>query len=128
MRSIVDRGTTVVMTQVVEMYLLHGGTPRDQQARAELLEQLPGAEATEADDVGVFEIELDADDKEAALTRIWDAVAASGTDDHIVFLEHADIPEHWRERSGAVQPERTAVEIIRRTGNGVFAAHEAAPS
>lgn len=100
MRSIVDRGTTVVMTQVVEMYLLHGGTPRDQQARAELLEQLPGAEATEADDVGVFEIELDADDKEAALTRIWDAVAASGTDDHIVFLEHADIPEHWRERAG----------------------------
>jgi hypothetical protein len=30
---------------------------------------------------------------------VWDAVAASGTDDHIVFVEHADLPEHWRHRS-----------------------------
>jgi hypothetical protein len=27
-------------------------------------------------------------------------VAASGTDDHIVFLEHPDLPEHWRACSG----------------------------
>jgi hypothetical protein len=89
------------MDQVVEMYLLHGGTPRDQQAREELLAELPEAEATEPDDVGVFEIRLEADDKEQALSRIWDAIALSGTDDHIVFLEHPDLPEHWRERSGA---------------------------
>ena len=82
------------------MYLLHGGTPRDQQAREELLAELPEAEATEPDDVGVFEIRLEADDKEQALSRIWDAVALSGTDDHIVFLEHPDIPEHWREMTG----------------------------
>jgi hypothetical protein len=92
------------MSQIVEMYLLHGGTPRDQQAREELLAQLPDADAGEADDVGVFEIRLDAPDKEQALTRIWDAVALSGTDDHIVFLEHPDIPEHWRERTGAPEP------------------------
>jgi hypothetical protein len=36
---------------------------------------------------------------------VWDAVAASGTDDHVVFLEHPDLPEHWRERSGG--PGRT---------------------
>jgi hypothetical protein len=88
------------MNQVVEMYLLHGGTHRDLQAREELLAQLPDADATEPDDVGVFEIRLDAEDKEQALARIWDAVAASGTDDHIVFFEHPDIPEHWREKSG----------------------------
>ena len=83
------------------MYLLHGGSPRDREAREELLAQLPDAEATEPDEVGVFEIRLDADDKEQALRRIWDAIALSGTDDHIVFLEHPDLPEHWRERSGA---------------------------
>jgi hypothetical protein len=88
------------MNQVVEMYLLHGGTDRDLEARQQLLDQLPDTEGTEPDDVGVFEIHLDADDKEAALTRVWDAVAASGTDDHIVFFEHADIPDHWREKSG----------------------------
>jgi hypothetical protein len=88
------------MNQVVEMYLLHGGTDRDIEAREQLLAQLPDSEASEPDDVGVFELHLDADDKEAALTRVWYAVAASGTDDHIVFFEHADIPEHWREKSG----------------------------
>jgi hypothetical protein len=41
---------------------------------------------------------VDAD--EQALNIVWDAVAASGTDDHIVFLEHPDLPEHWRARSG----------------------------
>ena len=49
---------------------------------------------------GEFEIRLEADDLEQALERVWDAVAASGTDDHIVFLEHPDLPEHWRARSG----------------------------
>ena len=43
---------------------------------------------------------MDADDYEQALNIVWDAVAASGTDDHIVFLEHPDLPEHWRARSG----------------------------
>jgi hypothetical protein len=26
-------------------------------------------------------------------------VAAAGVDDHIVFLEHPDLPEHWMTRS-----------------------------
>jgi hypothetical protein len=88
------------MTQIVEMYTLHGGTPRDLEARNELAAALPDAELTEPDDVGVFEIHLDADDKEQALQRVWDAIAASGTDDHIVFFEHPDLPEHWRRLSG----------------------------
>jgi hypothetical protein len=84
----------------VAMLMLHDGTPRDLEAREHLAAAMPDAEITEADDVGVFEIVLDAEDQEHALQRAWDALAASGTDDHIVFLEHPELPEHWRHRSG----------------------------
>jgi len=80
----------------IGMLELHPDTPRDEEAYAELAAALPGADITEPDDLGVFEIALDAEDQEDALTRVWDAVAASGTDDHIVFLEHPELPEHWR--------------------------------
>jgi hypothetical protein len=79
----------------VAMLMLHYGTPRDREARAKLSAVLPDAEITEPDDLGVFEIALEADDQEQALERVWEAVAESGTDDHIVFLEHPDLPEHW---------------------------------
>ena len=88
------------MTQIVEMYLLHGGSPRDLEAREELAAVLGDAEVSEPDDVGVFEIHLEAEDKEQALQAVWDAVAASGTDDHIVFFEHPDLPEHWHRVAG----------------------------
>jgi hypothetical protein len=84
----------------IEMLLLHGDTPRDLEARAQLAAALPGAEIGEPDDLGVFEIELEAEDLEHALARVWDAVGASGTDDHVLFLEHPELPEHWRSRSG----------------------------
>jgi hypothetical protein len=90
---------------VVTMLMLHFGTPRDQQARAELAAALPEAKVGEPDEVGVFEVELEAENLEDALRRIWDAVAASGTDDHIVFLEHPHLPEHWRRFSGT--PDQT---------------------
>ena len=82
------------------MLMLHVGTPRDQEAREQLAEALPGAEVGEPDDLGVFEVRIEAASFEDALQRVWDGVAASGTDDHIVFLEHPDLPEHWRPRSG----------------------------
>jgi hypothetical protein len=88
-------------THRIGMLLLHPGTPRDQEAREQLAAALDGADVGDADEVGVFEIAVDADDEERALQRIWDAVAASGTDDHLVFLEHPDLPEHWRQVSGA---------------------------
>jgi hypothetical protein len=84
----------------IGMLLLHGGTPRDVQARKELAAALPpGSDVSDPDEVGVFEVALDAADQEGALQRVWDAVAASGTDDHIVFLEHPDLPGHCRPRS-----------------------------
>jgi hypothetical protein len=85
----------------IGMLLLHEGTPADQEARAALAEALPDAELGEADDVGVFEVALDADDQEDALTQVWDAIAESGSDDHIAFLEHPELPEHWQHRSQA---------------------------
>jgi hypothetical protein len=88
--------------QAVAMLMLHGGTPRDHEAREQLAAALPeDAEVGAPDDVGVFEISLEALDREEALHAVWNAVAASGTDDHILFLEHSDLPRHWRTRSGA---------------------------
>jgi hypothetical protein len=85
----------------IGMLLLHGGTPRDLRAREELAAALPGSDVSEPDEVGAFEVAVDAEDQEDALHRVWNAVAASGTDDHIVFLEHPDLPEHWRVRGGS---------------------------
>ena len=95
------RSSAIRMRLNVEMFMLHFGTPRDQEAREQLAAALPGAIVGEPDDVGVFDVELEADDLEDALRRVWDAVAASGTDDHLVFLEHPELPGHWRERSGS---------------------------
>jgi hypothetical protein len=84
----------------IGMLLFHGLTPRDLRAREELAAALPpGSDVSEPDEVGAFEVALDAEDQEGALKQVWDAVAASGTDDHILFLEHPDLPEHWRVRS-----------------------------
>ena len=86
------------------MLLIHGGTPKDLESRERLAEALPDdADVGEPDDLGVFEIELEAEDQEDALLMVWNAVAASGTDDHILFLEHPQLPEHWRPKSGSPQ-------------------------
>lgn len=82
------------------MLMLHERSPRDLEARNQLSAALPDTEISEPDDVGVFEVALEADDREQALEEVWDAIAASGTDDHIIFLEHPDLPDHWRLRSG----------------------------
>jgi hypothetical protein len=87
---------------VISMLMLHDGTPRDREARVQLAAALSrDADVSEPDEVGVFEVALDADDLEDALRVVWDAVAASGTDDHIVFLEHPDLPQHWHRYSGS---------------------------
>jgi hypothetical protein len=86
------------------MLMLHFGTPRDQEAREQLALALPEGDVGEPDDVGVFDVVLEAADLEDALRHVWDAVAASGTDDHIVFLEHPDLPHHWRPVSGRPEP------------------------
>ncbi|WCB92373.1 hypothetical protein DSM104299_01066 [Baekduia alba] len=83
------------------MLEIHGGTPRDEEAREQLASALPDdVEVGEPDEVGVFTVTVEADDVDDALTIVWDGVAASGADDHLLFLEHPELPEHWRSRSG----------------------------
>jgi hypothetical protein len=88
----------------IGMLLIHGGTPKDRECWERLAEVLPeDAVVGEPDDLGVFEIELDAEDQEDSLMKVWNAVAASGTDDHILFLEHPELPEYWRPKSANPQ-------------------------
>jgi hypothetical protein len=64
-----------------------------------LAEQLSDAEVGRPDpDTGVFDVTLDSDSRDEALNHVWNALAAAGADDEIVFLEHPDVPEHWRSR------------------------------
>jgi hypothetical protein len=64
-----------------------------------LAEQLSDGELGRPDrDTGVFEVTLDSESREEALNHVWNALAAAGADDEIVFLEHPDVPEHWRSR------------------------------
>jgi hypothetical protein len=81
----------------VALYMIDRGERAD-AARSGLADAL-GAQPTEPDGTGAFEVAVDAEDQEAALTRVWDAIAAAGADDHVAFLEHADLPEHWRARA-----------------------------
>jgi len=85
-------------TQRVAMHMLRTDA-RSELARQALAEQLPDATVESPDDTGTFELAIDADDREAALARVWDAIAAAGVDDRIVFMEHPDLPEHWRARA-----------------------------
>jgi hypothetical protein len=67
--------------------------------RAALVDALGGAPATEPDEDGSFEVTVEADSVDDALLAVWNALAASGADEHIVFLEHPDLPGHWRRAS-----------------------------
>ncbi|MCW2994655.1 MAG: hypothetical protein JWQ18_2150 [Conexibacter sp.] len=84
----------------IHLIMLHGVTPVAQEARQKLASALgDGASVSEADEIGTFAVTLEASHLDDALTTVWDAVALSGTDDHLVFLEHPELPEHWRSRS-----------------------------
>ncbi len=86
--------------RAIGMVMLTRGQ-RGERAREALADALPGGEVGEVDDDGTFEVTVEADDQEEALEQVWNAVAASGTDDHLAFVEHPDLPEHWRHRSQA---------------------------
>jgi hypothetical protein len=72
------------------------GGPHGDEVRAALLDALGDPPATEPDETGTFEVTVDADDVDSALLKVWNALAASGADEHILFLEHPNLPEHWR--------------------------------
>jgi hypothetical protein len=57
-----------------------------------------GAAVGQPDDEDVVEVTVEAEDFEAAVKRVFDAMAAAGADDHFEIAEHPDIPGHWRPR------------------------------
>jgi len=76
-----------------------GRGERAERARQALLSALPDATASDPDETGVFELSVEARSYEGALQRVWDAVAAAGADDDVVFAEHPSLPEHWRRKA-----------------------------
>jgi hypothetical protein len=89
-----------VAARAVAMVLLDHGRAAEDAGRR--LEEALGDEGSvgEVDhDTGFFDVTIEAPSSEAALDRVWDAVAAAGADDHIAFAEHPDLPEHWRPRT-----------------------------
>jgi hypothetical protein len=84
----------------IGMLLEHPGS-RGHEAVTRLQAALGDEEISAPDDTGTFEVTVAAASFEAALDRVRNAVAAAGADDDIVFVEHPDLPEHWRHRARA---------------------------
>jgi hypothetical protein len=72
------------------------GGPHGEEVRAALLRALGDPPATPPDDAGTFDVTVEANSIDDALLKVWNAMAASGADDHILFIEHPNLPEHWR--------------------------------
>jgi hypothetical protein len=70
--------------------------PHGVEVRQALLEALGNPPATEPDETGTFEVTVEANTIDDALLAVWNALAASGSDDHILMIEHPNMPEHWR--------------------------------
>jgi putative NIF3 family GTP cyclohydrolase 1 type 2 len=87
--------------QTIALYHVHHQAGRAVQEYLDALaEALGGARVDGPDDEGFVEVEVEANDYEDALDKVWNAMAAAGADDHLVIAEHPDLPEHWRERAG----------------------------
>jgi hypothetical protein len=84
----------------IGMLLEHPG-PRGRDALSRLQAALGDEDISTPDEAGTFEVTVPAASFDAALERVWNAVAAAGADDDIVFIEHPDLPEHWRHRARA---------------------------
>jgi hypothetical protein len=95
------------MAYSVSMVLLERGETKNKRSYERFVETLgEAAQVSEPDERGVFEVELDMPDEEAALRRAWNGVAVSLTTDNIKLLDHPDLPEDWRHLAGP--PRRTA--------------------
>ena len=79
-------------------------SPRAQKAKDDVCAALGGAQCTEPDEGGTFEVRVKAAGQEDALQKVWDAMAAAGADDHLVIMEHPDIERHWEHRPDGAHP------------------------
>jgi hypothetical protein len=72
------------------------GGPHGEEVRGRLLEALGNPPATDPDETRTFEVRVEGETVDDALLEVWNALAAAGADDHILFIEHPNLPEHWR--------------------------------
>ncbi|MEA2126553.1 MAG: hypothetical protein QOI80_3335 [Solirubrobacteraceae bacterium] len=72
------------------------GGPHGEEVRRVLLDALGNPPATEPDETGTLEVTVEAGSFDDALLAVWNALAASGAEEHILFIEHPDLPGHWR--------------------------------
>lgn len=96
-----DPGITpsVSEQQTVQLVIDGRGGPPD-EALERLREALGDATFGTADETGAFEVSVSAGSFEAGVKRVFDAIAAAGADDHLIVMEHPDIPGHWRRADG----------------------------
>jgi hypothetical protein len=85
----------------VGLILLDPRSAGGHEGREGLLRVLGEGSLDEPDETGVFQARVDAPDQEGALQRVWNAIAEAGADDHIAFVEHPELPEHWRHRAAS---------------------------
>ena len=86
-------------THAIGMQLLDRGLHA--REAMERLRDILDCHCDDPDGSGIFAVHVESDSFENALNHAWDAMAAAGADDHVVFIEHPDIPEHWRARAEA---------------------------
>ncbi|MBB4664902.1 hypothetical protein [Conexibacter arvalis] len=73
-----------------------GAAARDHLADLRRLLADGGARAGEPDQLGVFVARVPAASRADALRVVYDAIAAVGADDHVAFIDHPEVPRHWR--------------------------------
>ena len=89
----------VMHTHAIGMQLIDRGLHA--REAMERLRDILDCHCDEPDGSGIFAVHVEADSFEDALNHAWDAMASAGADDHVVFIEHPDIPEHWKARTDA---------------------------
>jgi hypothetical protein len=65
--------------------LQHGKFEEDARRR---LSQVLGVEVPPHDDLGIVEVEVEADSREEAINTVLEAIDKAGADDHYVLAEH----------------------------------------
>jgi hypothetical protein len=83
---------------------LQDRSPRATLARQYFVAALGEVVATEPDETGCFEVVLNCGSQDEALQLVWDAVATSGADDHLVIMEFPHIERHWEHRAERPKP------------------------
>jgi len=80
----------------IDMLMLPRGEVKNARSFASIVEWMGDrASVSEPDESGVFQIALESEDLDEALTHAWNSVGGSGTGDHVFLLKTDELPENW---------------------------------